>query len=284
MIDATDRSTRLRAFYASCVTSRGGSDDPRIQAAFAAIPRELFAGPGPWSIPLLGAKRRTYLPTPDDDPAFLYQDVLIALDPARGINIGEPSLHARCLDALALRENETVLQVGAGAGYYTAIMAHLVGPGGKIHAFEIDPDLAARASRNLAAWPWAQVELRSGAADDLPAADAIYVNAGITQPSPAWLEALREGGRLLFPLQPVGGYGAMLLVHKRDDAVWPARFVCRAGFIGCQAPQDDDNGRRLAQAFNGGAWDRVRSLRLTGTPDDTSWFDGGDWWLSTSEK
>ena len=50
------------------------------------------------------------------DPAYLYQDWLIALDAARGINIGEPGLHARCLDALALREGEEVLHVGAGAG------------------------------------------------------------------------------------------------------------------------------------------------------------------------
>ena len=68
-----------------------------------------------------------YLSTPDDDPAFLYQDTLVALDADRGINIGEPTLHARCLDALALREGETVLHVGAGAGYYTALLAHLSG-------------------------------------------------------------------------------------------------------------------------------------------------------------
>jgi len=45
-----------------------------------------------------------------DDPAFIYQDTLVAVDRERGINIGQPSAHALWLDALALREGETVLQ------------------------------------------------------------------------------------------------------------------------------------------------------------------------------
>lgn len=101
------------------------------------MPREPYAGPGPWSVLIAGPwsfghAGPRYVQTPDDDPAFLYQDVLIALDPARGINIDEPSLHAHCLDALAVAADETVLHVGAGSGYYTAILAHLAGPGGAV--------------------------------------------------------------------------------------------------------------------------------------------------------
>ena len=76
--------------------------------------RERFAGPGPWSIYAFGSG---YIRTPTDDPAFLYQDMLVALDPARGINIGQPSAHAAWLDALALKEGEIVVQIGAGTGY-----------------------------------------------------------------------------------------------------------------------------------------------------------------------
>ena len=50
------------------------------------------------------------------------------------IEAATAELHARCLDALALRKGEAVLHVGAGAGYYTAILAHLVGAGGRVHA------------------------------------------------------------------------------------------------------------------------------------------------------
>ena len=105
-------------------------------------PREPFGGAGPWRINLPGLG---YIETPGDELAFIYQDTLVALNAARGINIGQPSAHERWLGALGLREGETVIQVGAGSGYYTAILAHLVGRGGRVYAFEIDPDLAARA-------------------------------------------------------------------------------------------------------------------------------------------
>lgn len=216
--------------------------------------------------------------TPDDDPAFLYQDVLVELDAEQGINIGEPSLHSHGLDPLAPQPRETVLQVGAGSGYYTAILAHLVGPEGRVLDFEIDPALAERARRNLAPWPQASVEVRSGVADGLPQADAIYVNAGITQPSWAWLDTLRLGGVLIFPLQPQGGWGGMLMLPKPKEGgpAWPARFVSRAAFIACQARQDDGTGRQLMAAFKDGGFEIVRSFRFGGRPDYTCWFDGRD--------
>jgi protein-L-isoaspartate(D-aspartate) O-methyltransferase len=283
-----DRSAKLRAFFARFVAGRGGARDPRTERAFAAVPRETFAGPGPWSVLPVGpwcvwSPGPSYIQTPDDDPAFLYQDVLVALDAARGINIGEPGLHAHCLDALAVREGESVLHVGAGSGYYTAILAHLVGPAGRVHAFEIDPGLAERAARNLAGLPWVEVRARSGIAEDLPKVDAVYVNAGITQPSWTWLDALRPGGRLLFPLQAERSLGGMLLVEKprADGTAWPARFVSRAAFISCQGRQDEEAGRGLVAAFARGDWPSVKSLRLVGKPDATCWFDGEGWWLST---
>ncbi len=286
---ATARAAKLRAHYARVVAVQAGARDTAVEHAFATVPREAFLGPAPWWIPVhapwwLRNAALEYVQTPDDDPAFVYADQLIALDRARGIHNGEPTLHARCLHALAPQPGETVLHVGAGTGYYSAILAELVGPGGRVQAFEIDPDLAARAAANLAAWPNVLLHARSGIADGLPKAAAVYVSAGITQPSFAWLDALLPGGRLLFPLQPEGGYGGMLLITKPTSGglSWPARFVSRAAFIACQARQDDATGRALAKAFRKDGWDRVRSLRLDSRPDESCWCDGGDWWLSTA--
>lgn len=280
--DAAAPSAAPRAAYARAVARHAGIRDPRVEQAFAAVPREPFAGPPPWLVLSPGEDAGWRSTT---DPAALYQDVLVALDPARGINMGEPGLHARCLDALALRPGEAVLQVGAGSGYYTALLAELVGPQGRVTAYEVEPDLAARARRNLADRPWVTVEPRSGVAEGLPAADAIYANAAIDHPAPAWLAALRPGGRLLFPLQPGagGGFGGMLLAERPagDGPAWPARFVGRARFISCQAPAMAADPGDLARAFAGGAWAQVRSLRLGGQPDEGCWYDGGGWWLST---
>lgn len=123
------------------------------------------------------------------------------------------------------------------------------------------------------------MQARSGIADDLPRVDAIYVNAGVTQPSWTWLDALRPGGRLLFPLQPEGGFGGMLLTRRphRDGTTWPARFVCRAAFIDCEGPHDEATSRRLAAAFaRGGEWQAVQSLHLDDEPDETCWCEGND--------
>jgi protein-L-isoaspartate(D-aspartate) O-methyltransferase len=286
------RSAKLRTFYARYVTECAGTRDPRVEQAFAAVPREPFAGPVPWFIVAFSSPPRpdcsSYVQTPDGDPAFLYQDVLVALDRTRGINIGQPSLHARCLDALAIQEGETVLHVGTGSGYYTALLAHLVGDDGRVHAFEIDPELAERTRRNLAHLPQVVVQARSGVAEDLPEADLIYVSAGTAQPSWTWIGALRPGGRLLFPLQPKDGFGGMLLIQRPPlsavGPAWPAHFVSRAGFIACQGTLEHENAdRRLAAAFSDGRWEKVRSLRLDDAqPDTTCWFRGDGWWLSTA--
>ena len=80
-----DQSQKLRTFFASLVASKTRVRDPAIEQAFAHVKRETFAGAGPWSIMLPG---RGYVKTPDSDPAFIYQDTLVALDPSRGLNIG----------------------------------------------------------------------------------------------------------------------------------------------------------------------------------------------------
>ena len=89
----------------------------------------------------------------DADPRHLYRDVLVALDEARGINNGQPSLWAFLIDQLDNAAGKNVLHLGCGTGYYTAIMAELAGPTGKITAVEIDVGLAGRARAALLPWP-----------------------------------------------------------------------------------------------------------------------------------
>ncbi|OAF05181.1 methyltransferase [Bradyrhizobium centrolobii] len=274
-----DRSDKLRAFYAQLICAAARTEDPRIEQAFRTVRREPFVGPGPWSISLGG---HPYVVTPDDDPAFIYQNTLLALDTTRGINIGMPGAHAYWLSGCGVREGETVLQIGAGSGYYTAILAHLVGPRGRVYAYEIDPALAALARENLKEIAAVELRERSGIAPGLPAADVIYVCAGAVQPAGEWLDALRPGGRLAFPLAPEGVLGGMLMITRPEQGpIWPARFLGRAQFVGCAGLQDEEAGRRLMDAFAKG-WERVQSFRREGTPDATCWFAGEGWWLSTA--
>lgn len=274
-----DGSEKYRLFYAKMICTEAELDDPRIEEAFKSVQREPFAGPDPWWLNLCA---HPYVQTPDDDPAFLYH-LLVALDREREINIGQPSAHAYWLGACKIKEDETVVQVGAGSGYYTAILAHLVGAGGRVYAYEIDEPLWARARENLKDLRQVEIRMRSGIAPNLPQADLIYVCAGAAQPSRMWLDALRPKGRLLFPLAPQGVFGGMLLITRPDQgSAWPAKFVSRAAFVGCVGLQDEAAGGRLTEAFSKN-WDSARSLHLDGSPDDNCWFAGDGWWLSTAD-
>jgi protein-L-isoaspartate(D-aspartate) O-methyltransferase len=200
-----------RTAYAQRVTAAAGIGPgaglgSEIAAALAAIPRERFVGPAPWKI----VSSRGYLQTVSDDPAVLYQDVLFSLGAGWGLNNGQPSLHAMCLDALAPRKGEHVVHVGAGTGYYTTMLAMLVGEAGRVDAYEIEPELAERARANLREFAQVAVHCRSGTGGPLPDCDVLYVNAAATEPLAVWLDALQPEGRLLFPLAPEGRSGEML--------------------------------------------------------------------------
>ena len=76
-----DGSEKYHSFYAKLICTAAKLDDPRIEEAFRSVKREPFAGPGPWLMGLGGG--HPYAQTPDNDPAFLYQNLLLALDPGQ---------------------------------------------------------------------------------------------------------------------------------------------------------------------------------------------------------
>jgi protein-L-isoaspartate(D-aspartate) O-methyltransferase len=268
----------LGDYFAELVTTLAGVRDARLKAAFAAVPREKFVGPGPWP----AATASGYVLTPGADLAFLYADIVVGILPERKINNGQPSFHAKCLGAASIGAGDTVIHVGAGAGYYSAIMAELTGPSGRVEALDIEPDLAARAARNLGAWPWAQVQARSGLEGALPQADVIYVNAGVDHIATGWLEALKPGGRLVVPLT-TGARGVIMVFTARPDGMLDARFVCPTRIIPCAGGQEPARSERLRKAFDAsrGRVPFIRSLRRGTQPDASLWLEGEGWWLST---
>jgi len=269
----------FRAFYARRIAAMAGTPaiEDRLIRAFEAVPREQFLEKGPWRV-FTGAG---YITTPSDDPSFVYQDIVIALSGDGPLNNGQPSLHARCLGSVSPANGETVLHIGAGSGYYSAILAMLVGPTGTVVAYEVHPQLAERADTNLAAYSNVTVHNRSGAEGPLPFADILYVSAGATAPLDIWLDALREGGRLIFPLTPAEGVGGMLLVTRKSAERFDASFVSPAMFVPCLGGRDEETARRLTEAFRRGGTEAVSSLYRGKPVDESCWFAGNGWWLST---
>jgi protein-L-isoaspartate(D-aspartate) O-methyltransferase len=253
--------------------------------AFAAVPRERFLGPGPWRV-LSPMVLGEYWTTEDADPRHLYHDVLVAIDEERRLNNGQPSLWARMFDQMELRQDAHAVHVGAGTGYYSAILAEIVGPAGHVTAIEIDPALAARASENLVLWPQATLVAADGFTfrPDRPV-DAIIVNAGVTHFSSAWLDALAENGRLLVPLTTAEWWGCFILVSRQagDPCRYAASVAGRVGVIPCLGGRDPAAEERLKAAFARGGVGAIRSLRRDpAEPDHTCWLAGEGWWLSTA--
>jgi protein-L-isoaspartate(D-aspartate) O-methyltransferase len=273
MTTDADPLATCRAAYAHAVVTRYGADDPAVEAAFGKVPREAFLGPPPWTVGPGGPMSWSQT----SQPEALYQDVLVALDRANGINNGQPSLHALCIAALHLTRTDRVLHIGAGTGYYTAILAELAGA---VDAYEIEASLAARAMTNLAPWPSVTMHAESATGRALPEANAIYVSAGATHPDPFWLGALRDGGRLLFPLTGAEMWGGMLLV-TRLGGQFAARFVSKCGFINCAGLRDPVTAARLTEVFRAGGREQVRSLTRRPPRGATTWFAGDGWYLST---
>jgi protein-L-isoaspartate(D-aspartate) O-methyltransferase len=214
------------------------------------VPREKFLGPGPWRL-LPDIRPDLPFTTPNDDPAWLYHDVLVTIDPARGLNNGMPSFWAGNLDQLDLKRGHRVLQVGAGTGYYSAILAELVGERGRLTAVEYDPELAARARDNLRSWKQVDVIAGDGRSHDAGEVDAIVVFAGSTHPAPLWLDRLAPGGQLLMPLTGDNWRGFLLLVTRPTDSDrFEARSVGGVGIFPCAGNRDEEAARRLTHALN----------------------------------
>ena len=132
--------------------------------------------------------------TPDNAPQWLCHNVLISLDARKGINNGSPALWADLFDQLDLKLGERVLQVGAGTGYYTAILAALVGRRGRVHAIEFDKRLAVRARTNLTVWPQVNVVCGDASTSDAGEVDVVVAHAGGTHPAALWLERRGTAG------------------------------------------------------------------------------------------
>ncbi|MCC6719061.1 MAG: methyltransferase domain-containing protein [Acetobacteraceae bacterium] len=276
-----NRLDAARRGYARAMVAPLGVPAPALEAAFATVPREAFMPPGPWIL-LHSPGGREVLA--HNDPMALYPqaaepELLVVLDAARGINNGSPSLHALMLHALAVRPGDRVLHLGAGTGYYSAILAELVGPAGQVTAVEFVDHLAEQARRNLAPWPWAT--LVQGDAADFPAGevDRIYVNFAVADPPPSWFTRLRAGGTAVLPLGTGGG--AVLRV-ERLAAGFAARFVTPCGFIGAagRLAGDAAHRARLDAAFARGGTEAVRSLHLAPSRPAEAWFRADNWALS----
>ena len=187
---------------------RRGIADSRVLAAMGEVPREAFV--------------------PDAHKRDAYADAALPL--LQGQTISQPLMVAMSLEALKLKGDETVLEIGAGSGYQAAILSKLVE---KVYAIEIIPELVANARRALDSLGIDNVEIicadgRKGWPEGAPY-DGIVVAAAAEEVPPALIEQLKEGGRLVIP---VGGrWGQSLRTSRKRGDELETEELCRCVFV-----------------------------------------------------
>jgi protein-L-isoaspartate(D-aspartate) O-methyltransferase len=214
---------KLRSWMVERQLRRRGIADQRVLSAMGLVPREEFV--------------------PDGYRSRAYSDS--ALPIGDGQTISQPWIVAAIAQALELRGEELVLEVGTGSGYSAAVMARLAK---RVLSIERHAGLAEGARRVLAGHGCANVEVLVGdGSRGLPERapfDAIAVHAVAPGPPTSLLAQLdAAGGRLVIPLATEGA--DMLTVFRRhgeelgSETIGPCRFVPLIGEEGFAGGRPD---------------------------------------------
>jgi protein-L-isoaspartate(D-aspartate) O-methyltransferase len=201
---------------------RRGVRDAAVLEAMAAVPREEFVGRG--------------------QAGFAYDDS--ALPIAAGQTISQPYVVALMVEALDLRPDDRVLEVGAGSGYAAAVMSRICR---RVHGVERHAELVESARAALERLGYDNVELRHADGTlGLPAAapfDAILVSAGGPAIPAALRGQLAVGGRLVMPVGSSGQMQRLVRARRdaddewREDDLGPVAFV---PLVGAQGWRDEE--------------------------------------------
>ena len=185
-----------------------GISDPRVLEAMRRVPRHEFV--------------------PAHLRAYAYDDGPLPI--GGGQTISQPYIVAYMTQALALRPDDVVLEIGTGSGYQTAVLCELAR---RVYSLERRPELAEHAREVLARLGYRNVEVHVGdGSQGLPEFapyDAILVTAAAPAIPAPLREQLAEGGRLVLP---TGGRRQQLLQRvRRHGDRWTVEDLIAVVFV-----------------------------------------------------
>jgi len=187
--------------------------DERVLAAMAKVPRHEFV--------------------PNDMKPHAYRDGPLPI--GHGQTISQPYIVAFMTEAIDLRPEDRVLEIGTGSGYQAAILAEIAA---QVYTVEIIRPLAESSTATLQRLGYQNVKVKAGDgyegwAEHAPF-DAIIVTCAPDNIPPRLVEQLKEGGRMIVPVGPEGGNQELIFLRKFEgkithEKVMGVRFVPMTG-------------------------------------------------------
>lgn len=205
----TDRFRRERAELVASIRRAEGLSD-KVAEAMLEVPRHVFVPEE--------QRHRSY----DDNPLTI----------GHGQTISQPTVVAMMTEALDLKGNEVVLEIGTGSGYQAAVLSRLVK---RVETIEIVAPLAEWARKALDRVGYDNVNVHvgdgyAGLPDKAPF-DRIIITAAPPEVPPKLVEQLAKGGKMVLPVGPRFGVQDLIVLEKRQDGslrrtnLGPVRFV-----------------------------------------------------------
>lgn len=230
-----DKATSLRNALVDQLKDEHVVTDARVEAALRAVPRHVFV--------------------PHADLETAYSNEALPTKMVDGVtvsSISQPAMVAIMLEQLALQAGERILEIGAGTGYNAALLAEMVGERGFITTVDIDTDIVEDAQENLARAHVSNVQAVCadggfGFAPNAPY-DATIATVALWDIAPEWFAQLRDGGRLVAPIQLNGIQESIAFQRVGERLI--SSSLRRCGFI--QMRGATSNPQRVAQ------WDGLR--------------------------
>jgi protein-L-isoaspartate(D-aspartate) O-methyltransferase len=143
-------------------------------------------------------KREQFVPPEYRELAFADVEIPLVFDGRKtGQSMFSPKLEARLLQSLGVHKHESVLEIGTGSGFGTALLAQRTR---KVQSWEIDPAVHAFATENLRRAGLGDIRLNLGDGSTPPGDemfDGIILSGSVAQAPEDFLARLHDGGRLV---------------------------------------------------------------------------------------
>ncbi len=182
----------------------------RVIAAMQNVPREQFV--------------------PSEEKILAYADTPLAIGHKQ--TISQPFIVALMTDLLELNADDTVLEIGTGSGYQTAVLSLLAR---KVYSVEVIRALAVSAKKRLQKLNYNNIEIRTGNGHDgwpeHAPYDAIIVTAAAASIPPALIEQLKPGGKMVIPVGLPYQHQELFLITKDERNEIESRYILSVVFV-----------------------------------------------------